>query len=51
MANRFAEEHGVKVINATWGRKLEVFARVDFDELMKTGDIFENNCFCPGQAE
>ena len=30
----FAETHGVKISNATRGGKLEIFERVDFDELM-----------------
>ena len=34
-AQRYALEHGVKIYNATRGGKLEVFERVDFDELMK----------------
>lgn len=34
-AKRFAEERGVKIYNATRGGKLEVFERVDFDDLMK----------------
>lgn len=33
-AKKFAEENGVKIYNATRGGKLEVFERVDFDELM-----------------
>ena len=40
-AKKFAEERNVKIYNATRGGKLEVFERVDFDELMgqkKTGD-------------
>lgn len=32
-AKRYAEEHGVKILNATRGGKLEVFERVDFDSL------------------
>lgn len=32
-ARQFAEEHGVKIYNATRGGKLEVFERVDFDSL------------------
>lgn len=34
---RYAKEHGIVVKNATRGGKLEVFERVDFDELMKEG--------------
>ena len=33
-AKRYADEHGIKIYNATRGGKLEVFERVDFDELM-----------------
>lgn len=33
VAKKFAEEHGVKIFNATRGGKLEVFERVDFDSL------------------
>lgn len=32
-AREYAEEHGVKIYNATRGGKLEVFERVDFDSL------------------
>lgn len=32
-ANRYAEEHGIKIYNATRGGRLEIFKRVDFDEL------------------
>ncbi len=32
-AQSFAENHGVKIYNATRGGKLEVFKRVDFDDL------------------
>lgn len=32
-ANRYAKEHGIKILNATRGGKLEVFERVDFDTL------------------
>ncbi len=35
VAKNFADTHGVKIYNATRGGKLEVFERVDFDELMK----------------
>lgn len=34
IAKKFCEEHGVKVYNATRGGKLEVFPRVDFDEII-----------------
>ena len=30
---RYADEHGIKIYNATRGGKLEVFERVDFDSL------------------
>ena len=33
VCRRYAEEHGVQIYNATRGGKLEVFERVDFDEL------------------
>ncbi len=32
---KYADEHGIQVINATRGGKLEVFERVDFDSLFK----------------
>ncbi len=32
-AERFAKKHGIKILNATRGGKLEVFKRVDFDTL------------------
>ncbi len=32
-ARRYAEEHGIRIWNATRGGKLEVFERVDFDSL------------------
>ena len=33
-ARNYAKEHGVKILNATRGGKLEVFPRVNFDKLM-----------------
>lgn len=35
LAKEFAEQKGVKIINATRGGRLEIFERVDFDELME----------------
>lgn len=32
-ARKYAEEHGIKIYNATRGGKLEVFERVNFDDL------------------
>lgn len=32
-AKKYAEEHGIKIYNATRGGKLEIFERVDFDSL------------------
>lgn len=32
-ARKYAEEHGIKIYNATRGGKLEVFERIDFDSL------------------
>ncbi|MBQ2617709.1 MAG: hypothetical protein IJF90_12695 [Synergistaceae bacterium] len=32
-ARHYADEHGVRILNATRGGKLEVFERVDFDTL------------------
>lgn len=32
-AKRYADEHGIRILNATRGGKLEVFRRVDFDSL------------------
>jgi glycosyltransferase involved in cell wall biosynthesis len=36
LARAYAENKGVKIMNATRGGKLEVFERVDIDELFKT---------------
>lgn len=33
-AKKYADAHGIKIYNVTRGGKLEVFERVDFDELM-----------------
>lgn len=33
VARKYAEEHGIKIYNATRGGKLEVFERVNFDDL------------------
>jgi hypothetical protein len=35
IAKKYAEEHNVKIYNATRGGKLEIFERIDFDEVMK----------------
>ncbi|MCD7836140.1 MAG: DUF115 domain-containing protein [Lachnospiraceae bacterium] len=35
-ARKYAEEHNVKIYNATRGGKLEIFPRVDFDEMLGT---------------
>ena len=32
-ANRFAQEHGVKIYNATRGGYLEVFERINFESV------------------
>lgn len=32
-AKKYADEHGIKIYNATRGGKLEIFPRVDFDSL------------------
>ena len=32
-AKKYADTHGIKILNATRGGKLEVFERVDFDSL------------------
>lgn len=34
IAREYCDTHGIKIFNATRGGKLEVFERVDFDELM-----------------
>lgn len=34
VAKKYADEHGVKIYNATRGGKLEVFERIDFEELI-----------------
>ncbi len=36
-AKKYADEHGIKIYNATRGGALEVFERVDFDSLFKGG--------------
>ena len=33
VCKKYAEEHGIKILNATRGGKLEVFERVDFDKI------------------
>lgn len=39
MAREYAEKHNIKIYNATRGGKLEVFERVNFDEIfMREGD-------------
>lgn len=40
-AKKYADEHGIKIYNATRGGKLEVFERVDFDSLFGTGESQE----------
>lgn len=35
-ARKYADEHGIKIYNATRGGKLEIFERVDFDTLFAT---------------
>lgn len=35
LAKKFADEHGVKIYNATRGGKLEIFNRVDLDMIVK----------------
>lgn len=35
VAREYCDAHGIKIYNATRGGKLEVFERVDFDELMR----------------
>lgn len=35
IAKEYCDTHGIRICNATRGGKLEVFERVDFDELMK----------------
>ena len=34
-AKKYADEHGIKIFNATRGGALEVFPRVDFDSLFE----------------
>ena len=36
VAKKYADEHGIKIYNATRGGKLEVFERVDFDNVIAT---------------
>ncbi len=33
-AKNYADSHGIKILNATRGGKLEVFERVNFDEIV-----------------
>ena len=35
-AKKYADEHGIKIYNATRGGKLEIFERVDFDSLFNS---------------
>lgn len=35
-AKKYADRHGIKIYNATRGGKLEVFERVDIDEILKS---------------
>lgn len=37
-AKKYADEHGIQILNATRGGKLEAFERVNFDDIFK-GDI------------
>ena len=37
-AKLYAENHGIKIYNATRGGKLEIFERADFDLLMNKGE-------------
>ena len=34
-AKQYADEHGLKIYNATRGGKLEIFERINFDDLFK----------------
>ena len=38
-AKEYADTHGIKIYNATRGGKLEIFERVDFDEVIKNNII------------
>lgn len=38
-AKKYADKHGVKIINATRGGKLELFERIDFDTLVNNNAI------------
>jgi hypothetical protein len=44
-ARKYADSNNIKIYNATRGGKLEVFERVDFDQLMdrKRGNQYENS--------
>lgn len=42
-AKNYCDEHGIKINNATRGGKLEVFERIDFDELLKNDCWGEKN--------
>ena len=37
-AKKYTDAHGIKICNATRGGKLEVFERINFDELMRQGN-------------
>ena len=37
-ARKYADKHGIKILNATRGGKLEVFERVNFDSLFNNGE-------------
>ena len=41
VAKEYADEHGIKIYNATRGGMLEVFPRVDFDTLFLNRKVFE----------
>lgn len=44
-AKKYAQNHNIKIINATRGGMLELFERVDFDMIMRYDNEFEKNNF------
>lgn len=44
-AQKYADEHGIKIYNATRGGKLEIFERVNFDELFSSRTFAERKRF------
>lgn len=45
VAKKYADEHNIKIFNATRGGALEIFSRVDFDSIVKNSVKKERNAF------